>query len=87
MAKKTKKTTKKKATSAAKSISWPQMHTRVSAQNQKFLHAVKRATGKDVIVVLDQVLSSARKSGVKSVAKFFGSSPATKKVEASGAEA
>jgi glutamate-1-semialdehyde aminotransferase len=62
----------KKKASTAKSLTWPQMHTRVSTANQKFLHSLKKTTDKDVIVVLDFMINSFRKSGVKSVAQYFG---------------
>jgi hypothetical protein len=65
--------------SAAPSIAWPQMHTRVSAPNQKFLHSVKKASGKDMIFILDAVLSEARKRGVSNVAKMFVNSPGLKR--------
>ena len=68
---KTKKKTSGKKKSTAPSITWPQMHTRVSATNQKFLHGVKKASGKDVIFILDAVLGEARKRGVTKVAKMF----------------
>ena len=61
----------KKKASTAKSLTWPQMHTRVSATNQKFLHAVKKATNKDVIALLDHVITAFRKEGVKRVAQGF----------------
>ncbi|NJM54506.1 MAG: hypothetical protein HC841_00040 [Verrucomicrobiae bacterium] len=73
------KTKKKKST--APSLTWPQMHTRVSATNQKFLHGVKKASGKDVIFILDAVIGEARKRGVTKVAKMF----ATKKRASSAA--
>jgi hypothetical protein len=75
MAKKKKKITAsngaKKKASTAKSLTWPQMHTRVSMANQKFLHSVKKMTGEDVIVALDAIIGDYRKKGVKSVARFF----------------
>jgi hypothetical protein len=65
---KTKKKTIKAKKSTAPSLAWPQMHTRVSATNQKFLRSVKKASGKDVIFILDAVLGEARKRGVTKVA-------------------
>lgn len=75
---KTKKKTIKAKKSTAPSLAWPQMHTRVSASNQKFLHGVKKAADRDVIFILDTIIGEARKAGIKKFAMKFAK-PAKKR--------
>lgn len=71
--------TKKKKKSTAPSLAWPQMHTRVSAPNQKFLHGVKKAADRDVIFILDTIIGEARKAGIKKFAMKFAKGSSAKK--------
>lgn len=71
-AKAKKKITKKRAKKpASKSTTWPQMHTRISASNQKFLRTAKKQTKTEIIDVLDAMIGSFRKSGVKSLGRIM----------------